>query len=58
MSYEAEFVHQGEARTFAVPQYALLAHGASYTISYTTLENLKDKYAAAFEQSARSFRLT
>ena len=58
MAYEAEFVHQGEARRFALLQYALLARGASYTLSYTTFENLKDKYAAAFEQSARSFRLT
>jgi hypothetical protein len=48
----------GEAsRTVATLQYALLDGGRSYVVTYSTLPQLESRYASAFEESVRSFRL-
>jgi hypothetical protein len=44
-------------RTVATLQYALLDHGWSYVVTYSTLPELESRYASAFEESARSFRV-
>lgn len=44
-------------RMVATLQYALLDDGKSYVVTYSTLPELESRYASAFEESARSFRL-
>lgn len=44
-------------RTVATLQYALLDDGKSYVVTYSTLPELESRYASAFEESARWFRL-
>jgi hypothetical protein len=45
------------SRTVATLQYALLDDGQSYVVTYSTLPELESRYASAFEESARSFRV-
>jgi hypothetical protein len=45
-------------RTVATLQYALLVGGRSYVVTYSTLPELESRYAPAFEESARSLRLS
>jgi hypothetical protein len=46
-----------DSRTVATLQYAFLDDGQSYVVTYSTLPELESRYASAFEESARSFRL-
>lgn len=45
------------SRTVATLQYAFVDDGHSYVVTYSTLPELESRYAPAFEESARSFRL-
>jgi hypothetical protein len=44
-------------RLVSTLQYALIRDGKSYVVTYSTLPALQSRYAASFDESARSFSL-
>ena len=54
-SYEARFTFGGQTLSVATLQYALVANGRGYVLSYATLPELADRYRDDFERSASSF---
>jgi hypothetical protein len=57
LGFRLEARYGATARSIATLQYALLADGMSYVLTYSTLPHLETRYAAAFDESARSFRV-
>jgi hypothetical protein len=55
LSYKARFVYGGTPHLASVLQYALVANGRGYVLTYTTLPELEGDYRDDFERSARSF---
>jgi hypothetical protein len=56
-SYRLKLTAAGRTTIVSTLQYALVADRAAYTLTYTTLPDLAGDYEAAFEDSARAFRL-
>jgi hypothetical protein len=57
-SYEARFTFGQQTLPVATFQYALVANGKGYVLSYATLPELVDRYRDDFERSAGSFSAT
>jgi hypothetical protein len=57
ITYQMQLRYGSATRTVATLQYALLDDGKSYVVTYSTLPDLEQRYAPAFDTSARSFRL-
>lgn len=56
-SYRLKLTAGGATKTVSTLQYVVGAGRAAYTLTYTTLPVLAGDYEAAFEDSARAFRL-
>jgi hypothetical protein len=57
ITYRMLLRYGSASRSISTLQYALLDHGESYVVTYSTLPDLEPRYAPAFEESAQSFRL-
>jgi hypothetical protein len=57
LSFRLQAHYGSTTRSIATLQYALLDEGTSYVVTYSTLPDLASRYAAAFDESARSFRV-
>lgn len=57
LSYLADFNYPSGKRTVAILQYALLRAAHGYVISFSTLPDRTDEYAATFRRSAETFRI-
>jgi hypothetical protein len=57
ITYRMQLRYGTVTRSVATLQYALIADGKSYVVTYSTLPGLKQRYASAFEDSAQSFRV-
>jgi hypothetical protein len=57
-TYEARFVFGGRTQPIATLQYALVANGRGYVLSFATLPELADEYREDFERAAESFSAT
>jgi hypothetical protein len=57
ITYRMQLRYGSMTRSVATLQYALIAGGNSYVVTYSTLPNLEREYASAFTDSAQSLRL-
>jgi hypothetical protein len=57
ITYRMQLRYGSMTRSVATLQYALIADGNSYVITYSTLPDLEEEYASAFTDSAQSLRL-
>jgi hypothetical protein len=55
LSYQGHFTFDGQQRSIATLQYALVEDGWAYVITYATLPELADEYRNDFERSALAF---
>jgi hypothetical protein len=56
-TYRLQLRYGSATRSVATLQYALIAGGMSYVVTYSTLPALERQYASAFADSAKSLRL-
>lgn len=57
ITYRMQLRYGTATRSVATLQYALIAGGNSYVVTYSTLPDLEQEYASAFTDSAQSLRL-
>jgi hypothetical protein len=57
ITYRMQLRYGSTTRSVATLQYALIADGKSYVVTYSTLPDLEQQYASAFAASAQSFRV-
>jgi hypothetical protein len=57
ITYRMQLQYGAATRSVATLQYALIADGKSYVVTYSTLPALERQYASAFADSAQSLRL-
>ena len=56
ISYRLPFTHAGRSMTVAGRQYELIAGGRIFSLTYTTVPAIVDRYDETFTRSAVSFR--
>jgi hypothetical protein len=56
-TYHMDVRYGSAMRSVATLQYAMLADGSSYVVTYSTLPAFSARYASTFQASALSFRL-
>jgi hypothetical protein len=57
ITYRMQLRYGSATRSVATLQYALIADGRSYVVTYSTLPSLEQQYASVFADSAESLRL-